>query len=98
MSNSEGVKYSKKVDIWALGIILYHTVYEVLPFTSVPGGKNGKIKAIASIDDPVDFPSIDNIDPMLLVSKISHLVLKCFKGSYSIYSGHTKEVFAEGSK
>ena len=97
MSNSEGVKYSKKVDIWALGIILYHTVYEVLPFTSVPGGKNGKIKAIASIDDPVDFPSIDNIDPMLLVSKISH-VLKFFKGSKSSYSGHTKEVFAEGSK
>ena len=89
MSNSEGVKYSKKVDIWALGIILYHTVYEVLPFTSVPGGKNGKIKAIASIHDPVDFPSIDNIDPMLLVSKKSHLVLKYFKLSDSNYSGHT---------
>ena len=76
MANSEGVKYSKKVDIWALGIILYQTVYDSLPFTSVPGGKNGKIKAIASIDVPVDFPSIDNIDPMLLVSKISHLVFK----------------------
>ena len=76
MAASEGVKYSKKVDIWALGIILYHTVYEVLPFTTVPGGKNGRIKAIASIDEPVHFPSIDNIDPMLLVRKISHLVFK----------------------
>ena len=35
--NSDGVKYSKMVDIWALGIILYHTVYEMLPFSSVPG-------------------------------------------------------------
>merc|ERR1711879_231119 len=37
MMNSDGVKYSKMVDIWALGIILYHTVYEMLPFSSVPG-------------------------------------------------------------
>merc|ERR1711976_763318 len=66
MANSEGVKYTKKVDIWALGIILYHTVFECLPFSSVPGGKNGRIMALASLDDPVDFPSIDNIDPNLL--------------------------------
>ena len=86
MANSEGVKYTKKVDIWALGIILYHTVFECLPFSSVPGkyllmlekvirnsnefdsgGKNGRIMALASLDNPVDFPSIDNIDPNLLV-------------------------------
>ena len=35
------------------------------------GGKNGRIMALASIDDPVDFPTIDNIDPNLLVSKTS---------------------------
>ena len=35
------------------------------------GGKNGRIMALASIDDPVDFPSIDNIDPNLLVRKTS---------------------------
>ena len=35
------------------------------------GGKNGRIMALASLDDPVDFPSIDNIDPNLLVRKTS---------------------------
>ena len=93
MANSEGVKYSKMVDMWALGIILYHTVYDTLPFSGVPGkyylksesilhrvkmflsgGKNGRIRATASIDIPVAFPSIDNIDPMLLVSRILYLL------------------------
>ena len=36
-SQSEGVKYTKKIDIWALGIILYQTVYSNLPFSNVPG-------------------------------------------------------------
>ena len=37
-AQSDGVKYTKKVDIWALGIILYQIVFGSQPFSNVPGG------------------------------------------------------------
>ena len=81
----EGVKYTRKIDIWALGIILYQIVYGSLPFANVPGsyqqnssllihfllgGKVSKIKAIADPDTPVEFPDVDNQDEHLLVKNI----------------------------
>lgn len=66
MSKSNGVKVSFKSDIWALGIILYHTVYGDLPFSSVPGGRTAKIQALADPNTPVEFDNTTNIDPLLL--------------------------------
>ena len=36
-AKSDGVKYTKKVDIWALGIILYQIVFGSQPYSNVPG-------------------------------------------------------------
>ena len=64
--SGEGTKFSTKCDIWALGIILYQIIYHCIPFASVPGGKLAKIKAMGSLDHPVEFPEVDNLDPELL--------------------------------
>ena len=66
MASLEGVRYTSKCDIWALGIILYQIVYRCIPFSSIPGGKLAKIKAIGSLAHPVEFENIDNLDPDLL--------------------------------
>ena len=66
MSSRQGVKFSPKCDIWALGIILYQIIYHSTPFSSVPGGRLGKIKAIGSPDHPVEFDDVENLDPELL--------------------------------
>ena len=39
MAEGEGIKYTKMIDIWALGIILYNVVYGAIPFCNVPGQK-----------------------------------------------------------
>lgn len=45
-----------KSDIWALGVILYHLAYNGIgPYSSVPGGRLGKLKALLTADLPVDF-------------------------------------------
>lgn len=66
MGSSEGVKFSTKCDIWALGIILYQIVYGCVPFASVPGGRLAKIKAMGSLYHPVEFEDVDNLDIELL--------------------------------
>ena len=94
MANRDSIKYTKMVDIWALGIILYNIVYETQPFSNVPGrlinsysrrvidifagGKNARIQAFANPDLPVEFSPIDNIDPALLV----RMVFELSPGSY----------------
>ena len=47
---------SFKSDVWALGVILYQLAYGgVAPYSAVPGGKLGKLKAVLDRNIPVDF-------------------------------------------
>ena len=51
--------------MWALGVILYQLTYGgVAPYSSVPGGKMGKLKAMLTPDYPVDFDPVE--DQLLL--------------------------------
>ena len=48
-----------KIDIWALGIIMYEWVYnEQHPYITIPGGKASKLIALSNLDVPV------NLDPI----------------------------------
>ena len=59
------VNLTTKVDIWALGIILYQLVYDTPhPYAALPGGKYSRIKALTSLDVPIDLEPLD--DPLLL--------------------------------
>ena len=69
MLDNKPIKYTKMVDIWAMGIILYNIVYATQPFCNIPGGRNSRIRAIANPDIPVEFPMIDNLDPALVVKQ-----------------------------
>ena len=65
-SNKDGleVSISPKIDIWALGIILYQLVYDQPhPYSTIPGGKYSRIKALTSLDVPIDLEPLD--DPLL---------------------------------
>ena len=51
--------FTKKIDVWALGIILFQWVYkESHPYAHLPGGKATRIKALTSLDVPI------NLDPL----------------------------------
>lgn len=53
-----------KVDIWALGIILYQWVFDQKhPYEALPGGKSTRIKALTSLDFPVTIEPLS--DPLL---------------------------------
>ncbi len=51
--------------MWALGVILYQLSYGgIAPFSAVPGGRLGKLKAVISPEVPVDFEPLE--DSLLL--------------------------------
>ena len=55
------IKVGFKSDIWALGVILYQLVYDgIAPFSSIPGGKAGKLKALISPEVAVEFEPLDD--------------------------------------
>lgn len=59
------VSVTTKADIWALGIILYQWVYNNShPYAAIPGGKYSRIKALTTLDVPIDLDPLD--DPLLL--------------------------------
>ena len=63
---SSGIRpnLTTKVDVWALGIILYQWVYkENHPYSSLPGGKLTRIKALTTLDVPINLDPIS--DPLL---------------------------------
>ena len=59
-------KITTKVDVWALGIILYHAVYNQYPFNAVPGGKQSRTQALSSLSHPVAFNDQETLEPELL--------------------------------
>ena len=64
--NNCPIRVGFKSDIWALGVILYQLVYDgIAPFSSVPGGRAGKINALISPDYAVEFDGAVD-DPHLL--------------------------------
>ena len=65
MNNSKTeVDLTIKVDIWALGIILFQWVYDDKhPYAALPGGKLTRIKALTTLDVPINLDSIS--DPFL---------------------------------
>ena len=62
------------------------------------GGKYARIKATSSLDNPVEFPPLDNMDPTLLVSWGTYYY---FCQKFFIFlpvSGHSEEVFTKGPR
>ena len=59
------LKIGYKSDVWALGVILYQLVYKgIAPYSSLPGGKLAKLKALLAPNVPVDFEPVS--DPYLM--------------------------------
>ncbi len=58
------IQISVKADVWALGIILYQWAYDSThPYSTLPGGKFTRIKALTSLDVPINLDPLG--DPML---------------------------------
>ena len=58
------IQVSNKADIWALGIILYQWTYNIKhPYETLPGGKFSRIKALTSLDVPINLEPLE--DPLL---------------------------------
>ncbi len=59
--DDQETEVTAKSDVWALGVILYQLAYGgVSPYSYVPGGRLGKLKALVTMDLPVDLEPLED--------------------------------------
>eukprot|EP00092_Neocalanus_flemingeri_P001015 GFUD01001083.1.p1 GENE.GFUD01001083.1~~GFUD01001083.1.p1 ORF type:complete len:775 (-),score=244.53 GFUD01001083.1:238-2484(-) len=59
------IKISYKSDVWSLGCILYQLTYGKMPFGDIKHPLM-KLQAITNVDHPIQYPTLQDEDPVLI--------------------------------